>query len=180
MPDRRGLGCLFFRPGAQEISNARGILSGSMHNEGGELPEDKGIMKSFLTEILPVCISSTGDGENKPDYDIQKRLREERQMKVDGGMTEEVAETLIPALIFLTTNSNESSRTFKEFFRLVINVVLERKGNIYGTATRSTSRILAKSMKQRAGRVGRLWPGAVYNLIYSSRDRDAHGRMEQL
>ena len=95
-------------------------------------------------------------------------------------MPEEDAKALIPALIFLSTNANESSRTFREFFRLVMNIVTERKGNIYGVATRSTSRISAKSMKQREGRVGRLSPGAVLNLLWNSHYRDAHERMEQL
>ena len=95
-------------------------------------------------------------------------------------MSEEAVLRLIPALIFLTTNSNESSRTFKEVFRLVINVVLERKGNIYGGATRSTSRISAKNMKQRAGRVARLSAGVVKHLLQNDRDRDAHESMEQM
>ena len=103
-------------------------------------------MRDFTARFLPICVSSTGqEGENKPDYDIPARIARERKEKMRLGMTEEDAKALIPAVIFLSTNTNESSRTFKESFRLVINIVKERKGNIYGIATRSTSRISAKT-----------------------------------
>ena len=73
-------------------------------------------------------------------------------------MSRELVEALIPAILLLTTNTNESSRTFDNFYRLVLNMAFARKGNIYGVACRQTLRVSNKSMKRREGGVGRLTP----------------------
>ena len=58
------------------------------------------------------------EAENQPNYDIGARIKEEREIRVNAGMAVELAEALIPAILFLTTNTNESSRTFDDFFSL--------------------------------------------------------------
>ena len=103
---REGTGAILFLAGAAEIDEARDLCSGKEWNEDSELPEDQGIKKDFFFKFLAICMSSTDwEDENRPDYNIEARIVAERAARVKQGMTVEEAEALIPALIFLTTNT---------------------------------------------------------------------------
>ena len=70
--------------------------------------------------------------ENIENFDYEARINAEMQKLVaKEGWNQEDADALIPAFFFCTTNSNESSRTFPEFCKLVLNTARERKGNVY-------------------------------------------------
>lgn len=178
---RVGTESILFFAGESEISDFRLRCTPKVYDPDSELPEDDGPRETVFSKLLIVCLSSTVKEENHPGYDIVARIKAEREKRIEEGeAAAEVVEALIPAILFLTTNTNESSRTFDGFFRLVLNMAEERKGNIYGVACRQTLRVSAKSMKQREGRVDRLTPGSVIHILWDPHDRDAHSIMKQV
>lgn len=99
--------------------------------------------------------------------------------RIYAGEDDAKVNAFVAMFIVFTTNASESSITFKRRYMLEVDICQEKKGNVYGGASRNAVMVTEERAKQRKGRVSRVSPGCCITTRYDEWDRFAHPRVGQ-